>query len=55
MDYHEKYASVVKFSSVLAVFALSACLDLDLHQMDVVTAFLNGDLDVNISMKVPRV
>ena len=30
-----------------------AHLDLELFQMDVVTAFLNGDLDEDIYMEVP--
>lgn len=51
-DFNKTYASDVEFTSVWAVFALFVCLDLDLSQMDVVTAFLIGDLDEDIFMKI---
>ena len=34
--------------------ALVACYDLELHQMDVKTTFLNGDLEKNVYMAQPR-
>ena len=34
--------------------ALVAHYDLELHQMDVKTAFLNGDLEENIYMAQPK-
>ena len=34
--------------------ALVAHYDLELHRMDVKTAFLNGDLDKNIYMAQPK-
>eukprot|EP00171_Calliarthron_tuberculosum_P003145 IDg3145t1 len=36
------------------VFALLASRDLHCHQMDVKTAFLNGDLDQNVYMEQPQ-
>ena len=33
---------------------LLAHYDLELHQMDVKTAFLNGDLEENINMTQPK-
>ncbi len=48
VDYGETYAPVVKFTSIRIMLATVAIQDLELHQMDVVTAFLHGDLDKNI-------
>ena len=39
---------VAKYSSIRTVLAIANQLDLDLHQMDVKTAFLNGDLEEEI-------
>ena len=53
VDYSETYAPVVKFTSIRALLATVAAHDLELHQMDVVTAFLNGDVDEDIYMEQP--
>ncbi len=53
VDYGETYAPVVKFTSIRVMLAAVSIQDLELHQMDVVTAFLHGDLDKNIYMEVP--
>ena len=45
IDYNETFASVVKPMSYKASFAIAAALDLEIHQMDVKTAFLYGDTD----------
>jgi len=34
--------------------ALSAYLDFEIHQVDVVAAYLQGDLDEEIYMEVPK-
>ncbi|GBE82734.1 hypothetical protein SCP_0411190 [Sparassis crispa] len=53
LDFNETFAPVAKFASVRTLLALAAKLDLEIHQMDVKSAFLNGDLDEEIYMKVP--
>ena len=48
VDYGETYAPVVKLTSVRSMLAIVAVNDLELHQMDVVTAFLHGDIGKDI-------
>jgi transposase InsO family protein len=54
IDYDETFAPVAKFTSIRMLLALAARYDLEIHQMDVRTAFLNGDLDVDIYMEQPE-
>jgi hypothetical protein len=44
VDYNETFAPVAKFVSIRCILALAAIEDMEIHQMDVETAFLNGDL-----------
>lgn len=53
-DFHETSSPVVRTSSIRLIAALSAELGLDIHQMDVVTAYLNGLLDEEVYMEVPE-
>ena len=45
IDYNETFSPVSCKDSFRIIMALVAHYDLELHQMDVKTAFLNGDLD----------
>eukprot|EP00253_Pinus_taeda_P032276 PITA_32276 len=54
IDFHEIFSPVVKIVSIRIVLALVALLDLELHQLDVKTAFLHGDLDEEIYMEQPE-
>lgn len=54
IDYDETFAPVAKFTSIRILLALAAHHDFEIHQMDVKTAFLNGDLDVDIYMEQPE-
>ena len=54
IDYTETFSPVSKKDSFRIVMALVAHYDLELHQMDVKTAFLNGDLHENVYMRQPE-
>ena len=53
IDYDETFSPVLRYSSLRALLALTAYYDLEAHQMDVKTAFLNGAIDYEIYMKQP--
>ncbi|KAK3719576.1 hypothetical protein QZH41_006798 [Actinostola sp. cb2023] len=54
VDYDETFSPVVRFESLRTVIALSVKQELKLHQMDVTTAFLNGDLKEEVYMRQPE-
>jgi transposase InsO family protein len=54
LDYKETFAPVAKFASIRTLLALAAHQDYEIHQMDVKTAYLNGDLDVELYMTQPE-
>ena len=51
IDYGETFSPISKKDSLRIVMALVAHYDLELHQMDVKTTFLNGNLDEDIYME----
>lgn len=53
IDYQETFSPVSRKDSLRTVMALVAHFDLELHQMDVKTAFLNGDLYEEVFMTQP--
>nr|KAJ0200300.1 hypothetical protein LSAT_V11C600326060 [Lactuca sativa] len=54
IDFFDTYAPVARISTIRLLLALAAIHNLVIHQMDVKTAFLNGDLDEEIYMKQPE-
>lgn len=54
IDFKETFAPVVRYETVRILLAVAAHNNLDVHQMDVTTAFLNGDLKETIYMKQPK-
>ena len=54
LDYFDTYSPVTRISSIRMLIAIAAIHNLAIHQMDVKTAFLNGDLDEEIYMEQPE-
>ena len=50
IDYQETFSHISQKDSLRIILALVAHYDLELHQMDVKTAFLNGSLGENVYM-----
>ena len=54
VDYDETFSPVFRFSSLRILLAYSVQKNMLIHQMDVTTAFLNGDLEEEIYMEQPE-
>jgi hypothetical protein len=54
VDYDETYAPVARYGSVRAIIALAAHHGYELHQMDVRSAYLHGELEEDIYMQQPE-
>ena len=54
VDFSESFAPVAKFTSIRTLLAVGAAENMEIHQMDVKTAFLNGDRDEEIDMEQPE-
>jgi hypothetical protein len=53
IDYEETFSPVAMLKSIRILLAIAAHLDYEIWQMDVKTAFLNGQLDEDIYMMQP--
>ena len=53
VDYQEVFSSIVCYSSIWSLLAVANIFDWKVHQMDVKTAFLQGELDKEMYMKQP--
>jgi len=51
LDYFDTYAPVARIATIRVLIALASIYQFEIHQMDVKTAFLNGELDEEIYMK----
>ncbi|GJX39484.1 zinc finger, CCHC-type containing protein [Tanacetum coccineum] len=54
IDYLDTYAPVVRINTIRLLIAMASIHNLIIHQMDVKTAFLNGDLDEEVYMNQPQ-
>jgi hypothetical protein len=53
VDYYETFAPVVRIESLRVLLAIAAREDLEVYQMDVITAYLAGELEEEIYMTPP--
>ena len=53
INYVETFSPIIRFTSIRLLLAIVTNLNLELHQMDVKTTFLNGELDEEIYMEQP--
>ena len=54
IDYFDTFSPVTRISSIRVLIALASIHNLVIHQMDVKTAFLNGELEEEIYMVQPE-
>jgi hypothetical protein len=53
VDYDETFAPIAKFASLHTILAIAAKHDLEVQQMDIKSAYLNGELKEEIFMEPP--
>ena len=54
IHYNEVFAPTARMAAMRTVLAIAAIEDLELETVDISTAFLNGDIDAEIYMKIPE-
>ena len=54
IDHFDTYAPVARITTIRLLVALATIYHLEIHQMDVKTTFLYGELDEKVYMKQPK-
>ena len=54
LDFEDTFAPVARYDTMRLLLNIACMDDLDLYQMDVKTAYLNGDLDEDLYMRQPE-
>ena len=54
IDFDQTFSPVARMASLRLVLALAALYRLEVHQMDVETAFLNADLEEEVYIRIPE-
>jgi hypothetical protein len=53
IDYEETFAPVARYTSIRTIIALAASMGWRLHQMDVKTTFLTGEIEEEVYIEQP--
>lgn len=53
VDYDEIFATVARYTSIRSIIALASTMEWKLHQMDVKTPLLNGDIEEEVYVVQP--
>jgi hypothetical protein len=53
IDYEETFAPVSHYISIRMIISLAASMGYKLHQMDVKTTFLNGEIEEEVYIEQP--
>ena len=54
LEYFDTYSPITRITSIRMLIAIGAVYKLEIHQMDVKTAFLNEDLEEEIYLEQPE-
>jgi len=54
IDFHDTFAPVARLSSLRLLIALSAERKMSISQLDIASAYLHGNMDVDVYMEVPE-
>ena len=54
IDYDETFPPVARYSSIKSMFSLLARMGWKIHQMDVKTTFLNGQIEEEVYIEQPE-
>ncbi|GAA5831499.1 hypothetical protein JCM3770_005533, partial [Rhodotorula araucariae] len=54
VDFRETFAPVAKFTSIRVLLALAARGKMHIHQADIDKAYLHGELDEELYMRIPE-
>ena len=54
IDYEETFSPVARYTSIRTIIALATSMGWKLHQMDVKTTFLNGEIEEEVYIEQPE-
>lgn len=54
IDYEETFAPIARYTTIRSLVSFTATMGWNIHQMDVKTTFLNGNIDVEVYIEQPK-